>query len=73
MYLEQLQQRFPHTGEKQVLVTEVTRMTGGQVCVAGLDIHSGEMVRPLRDRCQTFAAVVCPASDRRLPRNSAPA
>ncbi|PUB13718.1 dual OB domain-containing protein [Yoonia sediminilitoris] len=48
MSLKELQQRFPPTENKQVLVTEVTRMTGGQVCVAGLDIHSGEMVRPLQ-------------------------
>ena len=48
MSLEKLQQKFPPTENKQVLVTEVTRMTGGQVCVAGLDIHSGVMVRPLQ-------------------------
>jgi len=34
-------------GERHVLITEVTRMSGGIVCVAAIDIHSGAMVRPL--------------------------
>lgn len=36
------------TGDLQVLITEVTRMTGGKVCVAGLDIATGKLVRPLK-------------------------
>ena len=35
-------------GDRQVLITEVTRMTGGIVCVAGLDVATGRMVRPLQ-------------------------
>ena len=35
-------------GDRQVLITEVTRMTGGIVCVAGLDVATGKMVRPLQ-------------------------
>jgi hypothetical protein len=34
--------------DREVLVTEVTRMTGGMVCVAGLDLATGRMVRPLQ-------------------------
>jgi hypothetical protein len=36
------------TGEQKILVTEVTRMKGGMVCVAGLDLNSRKMVRPLQ-------------------------
>ena len=35
-------------GDRQVLITEVTRMTEGKVCVAGLDVATGKMVRPLK-------------------------
>lgn len=33
---------------RQVLVTEVTRMSHGLVCVAGIDLDTAEMVRPLQ-------------------------
>lgn len=48
MGLESLRARHHIEGERQVIVTEVTRMTGGQVCVAALDVHAGTMVRPLQ-------------------------
>lgn len=35
-------------GVRQVLVTEVTRMSQGQVCVAGIDLETAAMVRPLQ-------------------------
>lgn len=35
-------------GHRQMLVTEVTRMKHGMVCVAGLDVHTGTMIRPLQ-------------------------
>ncbi len=35
-------------GDRQILITEVTRMTGDKVCVAGLDVATGKMVRPLK-------------------------
>lgn len=47
MGLDRLSAQYVVDGERQVLVTEVTRMTGGQVCVAALDLHSRTMVRPL--------------------------
>lgn len=48
MTLKALSSRYKVEYERQIVVTEVTRMTGGLVCVAGLDIHSGTMVRPLQ-------------------------
>lgn len=47
MTLKALSDQHRVEGERQVLITEVTRMSGGQVCVAGIDIQSGVMVRPL--------------------------
>ena len=35
-------------GKRRVLLTEVTRMKGGLVCVAGIDIDNHQMVRPLQ-------------------------
>ena len=34
--------------DRQVLITEITRMNAGLVCVAGIDLQSGRMVRPLQ-------------------------
>ena len=48
MGLDSLSARHQIAGERQVIVTEVTRMSGGLVCVAALDVHSGTMVRPLQ-------------------------
>jgi hypothetical protein len=48
MGLVSLGDRHQIAGERQVIVTEVTRMSGGLVCVAALDVHSGTMVRPLQ-------------------------
>lgn len=36
------------TGGREVLITEVTRMTEGMVCAAGIDTATGAMVRPLQ-------------------------
>ncbi|MDR6129082.1 dual OB domain-containing protein [Sphingomonas sp. SORGH_AS_0438] len=48
MGLKSLSSQYKIDGERQIVITEVTRMTGGMVCVAGLDIHSGAMIRPLQ-------------------------
>ena len=49
MSLDHLRKKFtPVENTRQVLITETTRMTGAMVCVAGIDIHSGAMVRPLQ-------------------------
>lgn len=48
MSLAELEGKYPPGDDRHVLVTEVTRMSGGRVCVAGIDIHSGNMVRPLQ-------------------------
>ncbi len=40
--------QFPAPAHHPVLITEVTRMTRGYYCVAGWDIHSRRMVRPLQ-------------------------
>ena len=47
MALQELQQAIP-AGHRQMLVTEVTRMGDGMVCVAGIDVASGAMIRPLQ-------------------------
>lgn len=47
MALQDLQQAIP-AGHRQMLVTEVTRMKNGMVCAAGIDVHSGAMIRPLQ-------------------------
>jgi len=49
MSLDRLRREFaPVENTRQVLITETTRMTGDFVCVAGIDIRSGAMVRPLQ-------------------------
>lgn len=48
MSLADLAGKYPADETRHILVTEVTRMSGGRVCVAGLDIHNGTMVRPLQ-------------------------
>lgn len=48
MGLKKLSAAYKVDAERQVVVTEVTRMSGGIVCVAAVDIHSGTMVRPLQ-------------------------
>lgn len=48
MSLAKLSKKFDRDEGRLVLVTETTRMGGGLVCVAGLDINSGDMVRPLQ-------------------------
>jgi hypothetical protein len=48
MSLADLAGKYPADETRFVLVTEVTRMSGGRVCVAGLNIHDGTMVRPLQ-------------------------
>lgn len=49
MSLEHLRGKFtPDENTRQVLITETTRMSGNLVCVAGIDIRSGAMVRPLQ-------------------------
>lgn len=48
MKLAELRTSYPLDGtHRPILMTEVTRMTGGIVCVAGIDVHTGAMVRPL--------------------------
>lgn len=47
MALQDLKQAIP-AGHRQMLVTEVTRMGDGLVCVAGIDVASGTMIRPLQ-------------------------
>ncbi|WP_125996553.1 hypothetical protein [Sphingomonas sp. S-NIH.Pt15_0812] len=48
MKLAKLRASYPLDGtHRPILMTEVTRMTGGLVCVAGIDIHAGTMARPL--------------------------
>lgn len=42
-----LNERFQEEHDKVILVTEVTRMNQGLVCVAGLEIRTGRMLRPL--------------------------
>ena len=46
--MEQLKQRYPAGQFHPVVITEVTRMHHGHFCVAGWDIHAGQMVRPLQ-------------------------
>lgn len=45
--LDELDIRFDHPHRK-IVISEVTRMTGGLVCVAGIDLRTGGMVRPLQ-------------------------
>jgi hypothetical protein len=48
MKLAKLRASYPLDGtHRPILMTEVTRMTGGVVCVAGIDVHTGAMIRPL--------------------------
>lgn len=47
MALQDLKQAIP-AGHRQMLVTEVTRMSDDMVCVAGIDTASGLMIRPLQ-------------------------
>jgi hypothetical protein len=48
MTLEQLLRDFPvSTGEVLAVVTEVTRMSRGLYCVAGMNLHDRKMMRPL--------------------------
>jgi len=53
MALKDLQQAVP-PGHRQMLVTEVTRMGDGVVCVAGIDVASGAMIRPLQPDGQNW-------------------
>ncbi|MDT0682309.1 hypothetical protein RM543_06410 [Roseicyclus sp. F158] len=48
MSLKALREQFADGQSRQILVTETTRMSGDLVCVAGLDLDSGQMVRPLQ-------------------------
>lgn len=49
MSLAELAAQYPgQAGRHRVLLTEVTRMNGGLVCVAGIDLDSHQMVRPLQ-------------------------
>lgn len=48
MGLKNLSAIYKVADERQILVTEVTRMSGGLVCVAGIDLHTGSTVRPLQ-------------------------
>lgn len=40
--------RYPANRFRSVLISEVTRMSMGNYCVAGWDFHAGKMVRPLQ-------------------------
>ena len=51
--IAQLANRYPFQGLK-LLVTEVTRMTGGLVCVAGIDLQTGALIRPLQPTGQNW-------------------
>lgn len=51
--IEELNRKFEHEHRK-VLITEVTRMTAGLVCVAGIDLSTGRMVRPLQPGGQNW-------------------
>jgi len=44
----QIKAKYPPGRFKPVLISEVTRMSRGNYCVAGWDIHAGKMVRPLQ-------------------------
>lgn len=48
MVLEALAQKCDNNGNVKVLITEVTRMKGGLVCVAGINLATGKMVRPVQ-------------------------
>ena len=54
MNLKALGEAYTGGGKRYVLITEVTRMGNGDVCVAGLDIHTGMMVRPLQTGGQNW-------------------
>lgn len=44
----QIKAKYPADRFKPVLISEVTRMSRGNYCVAGWDIHAERMVRPLQ-------------------------
>ena len=49
MSLESLQRDYPdHAGHRHFLITDVTRMSAGQVCVASIDLHTKKIARPLQ-------------------------
>jgi hypothetical protein len=54
MDLRELRRTYALEDQRPLLVTEVTLMTG-HVCVATLDIHSGEIVRPLNPNGANWA------------------
>jgi hypothetical protein len=47
MTLDAISRQYPAPKYHPLLVTEVTRMSRGNYCVAGWDIHEGRMIRPL--------------------------
>jgi len=57
MNLEELRSEHQQDAGRHVLITEVTRMTHGDVCVAGIDIHTGSMVRPLRSKGENWEEI----------------
>ncbi len=48
MSLSSIRKSFANATHRAVVVTEVTRMQQGMVCVAALDLATGDMVRPLQ-------------------------
>lgn len=48
MNYSQIKTKYPAPKFLPVLISEVTRMSQGNHCVAGLDVHSRRMVRPLQ-------------------------
>ncbi len=48
MSSDEIKAKYPAGDSRPVLITEVTRMSNGVYCVAGFDVHSGKMIRPLQ-------------------------
>jgi hypothetical protein len=46
--LEDLKNKYSVSDARPVLLTEVTRMSGGVYCVAAFDLHAAKMIRPLQ-------------------------
>lgn len=62
LVLADLQRTYPDiNGKRHFLVTEVTRMGGGQVCVASIDLQTQRIKRPLqwnhKNWSETFVAM----------------
>ncbi|MGO8671644.1 MAG: hypothetical protein ACLQVD_09815 [Capsulimonadaceae bacterium] len=45
--IDALRAKYPDSGHRPVILTEVTRMSGDHYCIAGWDVHAGCCIRPL--------------------------